>query len=270
MARTTVCLTALVICVGFGAQPAHAIPILQLYAEGATYNPVTETWVLAPGGSSEGEPFRLWTIGNIAGPGGKGAIADVRLCISYDEAFKDDLQITLTPALAGGTGSYNGFTDSNVPGLPDQNGLIPENPIQTSNGPFYGPVVDDGSAPMLSDGRRLPRHGSFGDGIVWQEFSLGDFDDPQDSLIGDFIDEFPAELHEGGQVNAYDVSVLSGGGTVLHFDLYNHVGAKNRARFAPFSHDAEIIPEASSVVVWSLLGLVFAGAGWRRRRKRAD
>ena len=36
-----------------------------------------------------------------------------------------------------------------------------------------------------------------------------------------------------------------------------------------FSHDAEIIPEASSIIIWSLLGAFGIAAGWYRRRKAA-
>ena len=49
--------------------PAHAIPKLQIYIEGATYDTVTETWIL-DWDPMAGEKLRLWTIGNISGGGG--------------------------------------------------------------------------------------------------------------------------------------------------------------------------------------------------------
>ena len=75
-----------------GHRAANAVPILQLYLEGATYDFATESWVLAPGGSSGGDPFRLWAIGNVAGPGGAGTISDVRLSIAYDKKFFPGLE----------------------------------------------------------------------------------------------------------------------------------------------------------------------------------
>ena len=32
----------------------------------------------------------------------------------------------------------------------------------------------------------------------------------------------------------------------------------------------EVVPEPSSLIVWSLIGLSFAGIGWRRRRKHQE
>src|SRR4030043_132428 len=70
-----------------------AIPILQLYAEGATYNSATESWEVD---FSEGNVLRLWAIGNVDGPGGKGTIYDVKLAVAYEEE-EDDPVITFTP-----------------------------------------------------------------------------------------------------------------------------------------------------------------------------
>jgi len=43
---------------------AMGYPLLQLYLEGGTYDTTTQSWFLAPEGSSAGEPFRLWVIGD--------------------------------------------------------------------------------------------------------------------------------------------------------------------------------------------------------------
>ena len=32
----------------------------------------------------------------------------------------------------------------------------------------------------------------------------------------------------------------------------------------------EVVPEPSTFAIWSLIGLTFAGIGWRRRRKVSD
>ena len=101
---------------------------------------------------------------------------------------------------------------------------------------------------------------------------MGDFT-LHDSNIGDFIGGFPTELKaNGGQINAYDISVEGGHGATLHFDLYDSIMSKNRAkaRFAPFSHDGDgevnVIPEPASVLIWLLVsGFAIV---LRRRRHR--
>src|SRR5438045_1413738 len=59
--------------------PAHAIPELQLYAEGATYDSATETWVV----NASSGTVRLWTIGDVDA---KGTISSVKLSVAYASA----------------------------------------------------------------------------------------------------------------------------------------------------------------------------------------
>jgi len=256
--------TTLVGLVILGQGTAHAVPILQLYIEGATYDDSTETWVLAPPGSSSGVPFRLWAIGNVSGDGGKGPISNVRLSIAFAEE-DSDLSIFLTKSQAGGLGVGEYRPSPTDPLVTD-----PSVPIS----PGYIRTVTNGSSPVLGDGSSLPTHGVFGPGVFWQEYSLGDFT-LTDSPIGDFIDTFPSTLYPlGGQINVYDVSVINGSGATLHFDLYDTIVSKNKAqaKFAPFSHDADaeanIIPEPASFIVWFLIGLSWAGSAWTHQYRR--
>lgn len=248
-----------------GQSTAHAVPILQLYVEGAHYSNETESWVVAVPSS---DSFRLWAIGNVAGPGGAGTISDVKLAVAYDASLYQNITITLTPALIGGSGAFDRFTDgSGLPGSPM----------------FIQEQADGTILPKLSDGSDLPKHDAYGPGVSWQEFALGNFTSNLDP-IADFIqpDDFtgtdPFEIDDiqeisyypkGGQINAYDIAVsLNDGGsthgTLLHFDLFDNIQANNgaKAKFAPFSHDAELVPEPGSAAIWILIGLTWAGSAW--------
>jgi hypothetical protein len=263
------------------AAPALGVPLLQLYIEGATYDTDTETWLLTLESASTQATFRLWAVGNVDGPGGKGTILEVRLAVAYAEGFADDLAIQFTPSTTGG---YGGVADPSLPA-----GAAARSVIETSLGqviasdpaPRLAPdgvlLVDNGGTPVLGDGRNLPSHGVYGPGVVWREYDLGDFW-RTDSPVGDFIGAFPAEWTlSAGQIDVFEVTVTSVDGRMLsgatiHFDLYNHIEGwpNSRAVFSPFSHaaDAEVtfLPEPATVLVWSLLAACGAGAAlWRRR-----
>jgi hypothetical protein len=226
------------------ASPVSAIPNLQLYIEGATYDSETETWV-----ATGTDTVRLWCIG---ATGDVGSILNVRLAVAY---IPDNGAVTvnLTPTQADGDGSYMGVNDPSTPGAP------------TSLG-----THTDG-APQLTDGSYLPDHGIYNqEGVEWQEFGLGDFT-LTDSNIGDFIGAFPTELNKDGQINVYEVSIS--GVDAVHFDLYDTVEGANHAIFAPFSHDAggggdiPPVPEPGTVALIGLGTLILAGRGFRGRKK---
>jgi hypothetical protein len=227
----------------------RAAPILQLYIEGALYNDITESWEL-----TSAEPFRLWTVGNVSGPGGAGTIEDVKLSIAYDSLY--DPSFTLTSLTTGG---FGGIVDPSI-----------------ADDAIFLQTVSDGSSPLLGDGDELSAHGIFGEDITWAEYYLGDFS-LTDSTIGDFTDDFPIELTpDAGQINVYEISVFGDDldGMGLHFDLYNHVVAGNHInyKFAPFSHDADgfttiVTPEPTTMVMMSI-GIGVAAFAHRRRKNR--
>jgi len=207
---------------------ASAEPVLQLYLEGGTYDPTSESWVV----QGSGESVRLWVIG-------QSPISNVKLSVAYSASA--------TPAisLAGSTtGGFGGFTDPSAPADPTL--------IQT---------VTDGSSPVLSSGSSLPSHGVYRDGVAWQEFALGDFT-LNDSPIADFIDSLPAPGNKTGQINVYEVSVS--GAVPIHFDVYNGIAGARGGVFAPFSHDAGTgtVPAPAAV----LLALIGMGATSLLRR----
>lgn len=225
-------LSALSLLLALAPSPAKAIPVLQLYIEGATYDASSETWLAGGLG-----PVRLWAIGNVNGPGGMGPIGNVRLSAAY-QATTGPVTIGLTPSTTGG---FGGFLDPS-----------------TSPAPTFIQSVTNGSAPLLPDGSSLPSHGIFGPGTHWREFGLGNFT-LTDSPMADFIVSFPSTLFPGtGQINVYEVSVT--GTSAVHFDLYDTVTAANHAKFAPFSHDAEVpeVPEPAplALIAIGILALV--------------
>lgn len=220
---------------------AGAVPLLQLYVEGSTYDEATESWVV----EYTGDPIRVWVIGNISGPGGQGTIYDTKLAIAYESP-----QGGIAPVFTldgSTTGGYGGFTD----------------PSEAAD-PVYLQTVTDGSTPILHDGSSLPTHGVYGEGIDWQEFALGDLD-TADSPIADFYGAFPgAGQVDGAQINVYEIAI-SGDVDWIHFDLYNHTDSRTRV-FAPFSHNAETGTETPEPA--AMVGLLTLGIGGLIGRSR--
>jgi hypothetical protein len=255
MKKAFLVLSALLTIAVIGGGTAFSEPILQLYIEGATYDTLTETWVAAPIGSSTtgSANIRLWTIGNVAGPGGKGPISDVKLSIAYNSGISPNIEITGSQI---NTADYPGWNDDSPTGNPTW--------IQTNT---------SGELPTMGDGSSLPDHGIYGPGVTWQEFLIGNMT-LTDSPIGDFTNSFPSPTDGTvGQINVYNIAISQvQHGDSIHFDLYDHVESKNGARivFAPFSHDADgqvnIVPEPSALL---LLGTGMCALAFYTRSRRS-
>lgn len=234
------------------APAARAVPALQVYIEGATYDDQEESWKIT---SPSNTPLRLWAVGNIAGPGGKGPIYDVKAAFAYSSGA-GDVSIDITPSTTNG---FGGYTDPSVAAAPTL--------IATHT---------DGSQPVRSDGKKLAKHGVYGNGTAWQEWSFGDFT-ATDSPIADFMDAFPlAPVEASGQINAYEINVTGlVEGEWVHVDLYGSIldrQGRIKSVFAPFSHDAEFAllnaPGTSTEVHAPGAALIFvAGFAFIARRR---
>jgi hypothetical protein len=231
------CLGFALACVLGGATSASAIPVLQLYIEGATYDPDDETWV------SNSSSFNLWVLG-------LSPVGGVKISFAFQTG--ETGSITLTPTTAGDFDGVPGDDDLSVPG----GGVLFKTEANASA---------DGAVPLRGDGSPLPTHGIYGPGTSFLEFGLGHFT-LTDSPIGDYQD-MPTSFPRRGQINVYAVTV-TGFSSGLHIDAYGYkVSGSNdgsvKAVFAPFSHDAGV-PEPSTLI---LLGSGLALAALRSRQR---
>jgi len=250
------------LAVSVAPTPARAIPALQLYIEGATYDPTTQSWLFV------GDTGKLWVLGNV---GQFGPISNVWLTAAFPSGLTGEIVLAETTATSGMLPPPGDPSVSPVP----QRVAEPSSALSPSRGDPCGNHGTNGTIPCLGDGSKLPNHGEYGPGIQWLEFALGSFT-RTDSPIGDFIDSFPTTFPTTGQINAYAFTIRGfPAGTLIHFDAFDGIQSGNkgtiRSVFAPFSHDALDQPEGRVpgpatllVVSFGLVGLAVSRGRGRR------
>lgn len=246
-----------VLAVCGAAAPAQAIPVLQLYLEGAQYDTGSESWVASPSGSSGGAPFRLWAIANT---GAVGTVFDAMLTFSWDASL-GDLAIIVKESTTGG---YRNFDDPSIANAAD-----PQS------------IVRDGSVPLDGNNKPLSSGGLYGSGRYYQTFKIGDLSGVDSPLV-DFDQSFTGPVADDAPLRAsisvYEISVLKIDGTSAHgatvsIDFYDHYISKNRAKYVevPGSHDAkavqvEVVPAPAAA--FAVAPVLFGLGLWCTRRNR--
>lgn len=200
------------------AAGAHAIPVLQIYIDGATYDTQSETWVVST------NDFDLWVVGDVDAHGN---ILDVKLTASFFGLGPGTL--TLTP------GTTSRIADGSTPAAPAffQTGTG-GHPVLPAHGIFNDVTMNH-----------------------WDDYNLGNLT-LHDSPIGDYSGStsFPGTLPDTGQVNVYHAH--TSGWTRVHFDAYGHTVSQSGHESSwktPFSHDGQVpVTQSTWSVVKALYG----------------
>jgi hypothetical protein len=229
------------------AGSAQAIPSLQL-GPGAgswTYDLSTQTWVTTD------NPLQLAATANATtADGGNGAYA-------WDTLGTSQLAYLVVSAVP--------MTPLSEP--PDIFDITVGNDAGT-----LSLFVSGNGAPPLNDPNDLAPHGIFDTYFEVYEFNF------DGALVG-ISDTQPGGSGSGiGYLELFDITINSLDPSVerLHFDVFtvqgstgwDPNGAPDRRlveAFAPFSHDAEVVPEPSGALLFGVGGLV-ASVALRRRR----
>lgn len=245
------------ILLGFSLE-SSAIPNLQIYIPGATYDTATETWVI------NSYDYQLWVIGAHL------EVNDVKITAAFPTDENGSIHVTwLDPSSSdyGGTEYPNISTVTFIdPDLVthDTNRLSYEayrTSYATSN-PNPATYGFGSGTPLDGDGAQIPSHGVFP--TDFYEYFIGDLG--TDKTVQNYIpgDEW-GDIADG-EIKKFDISVS--GYSWVDIIAYDHViKSNNKAKyvFTPFSHDgASTIPEPATML---LLGSGLLGLGWFGRKK---
>lgn len=240
-------LIAGVILLGLSFQ-AHAIPDLQIYIPGATYDTSTETWII------NSYDYELWVIGSNVD------IYDVKFAAAVPTDEDGTIDVTWIEGILDETELVSkgpGYED-----IPAYEDILSE----TAYDPDQGISFTEYGTPTMGNGKSLPGHGVFPSS--YYEYWIGDFG--LTDTVNNYIPGDEWSDKASGEIKKFDIHVS--GYTWVDIAAYDHyIHSKNGAKsvFTPFSHDGAggtPIPEPSTILLVSagLLGI------WIFRQKRTE
>lgn len=245
-----------------------AVPNLQIYIPGATYDTDSETWVIYS------YDYQLWVIG------AERDVADVKIALavpkdesgSIELAWLDTTNLDPDPVPPGEQAATlaPGWSDYGDPAaqylILTQEDALDIDQYRDSYGFGGDPATPDpatyghaeNDTPLMGDESQVPPHGVFP--TDFYEYFIGGFN--TNETVYNYIPGDEEEDTASGQIKAFDISVS--GYTWVDIVAYNHVIlGNNKAKyvFSPFSHDggSTPIPEPATMLLVSLglLGLVY-------------
>jgi hypothetical protein len=224
--KKLVVLTGLILILSASAM---AIPPLQIYISGATYNDISETWV------TTSSSFDMYIIGSMP-------FTDVMVSIALDNPMNIDPNGTASVDVDGAT--YNSWTYGYTP-------------LATA-------AQWDGGADLAPHGIYPAWFTEFNAGDFGLVSGIGDIQ-PGPEFWDPVLDGYYGTSNPNllGEIRSFHVEV--NGATGAHFDAYTTNGTSIEY-FAPFSHDSEfLVPEPGTVF---LVGIGLMGFGLYRRFRK--
>lgn len=235
--------------------PAQAVPSLQIYIPGATYDSETESWVI------EALEYDLWVVG------ANQTIFDVKAAF----AAPTDENGSITVTWLDGSATVPSYIDNDATVIskepPTQDTMVEGS--SGGDNVQQGYFFEDYGTPVMGDGDALPPHGVFPSSFY--EYYIGNFGTSE--TVQNYI---PGDTGTAiGEIKKFHIQVS--GYSWVDIVAYDHVVKSNEkihSVFSPFSHDGgggdggtppAAIPEPATILLLGT-GLMALGLGARKKK----